>query len=255
MPAALLHADRGQPLLEPRRSLGRLGRYGLAKISLAGPQLHRLTQAIITAQLDDDRRDQIRSRVARSLVAADNPDTLGAGYDVTSACCRMGRYEEALSLGREGHRRSGRVLGPDHDRTLHFADVVATCLRYLGRYEKAHDIRQDTLIRARATRGQDSRFVFGVAHNLAVDLRILRRQAEASQLNAEIFRRRRTVLGDDHPHTMLSATDVARDMQLAGQITEALQLSTTTCPMHGGCSVPIIRRRLTPPTTLRDLCS
>lgn len=56
------------------RSLGRIGSYGLARIVDGGPQLHRLTQAVLRDQLTAEDTATYRAHAQAMLVAADPGD-------------------------------------------------------------------------------------------------------------------------------------------------------------------------------------
>jgi hypothetical protein len=60
-----------------RTRTARLGRYGLVKPSPDGPIMHRLTQAVLTDQLDPHTHDRTRALAEHLLAAATPPDATG----------------------------------------------------------------------------------------------------------------------------------------------------------------------------------
>lgn len=103
------------------RGIGRLGRYGLARVSEGTIQLHRLTQAIVAAT-DPDRAGTRRTVAA--LLATAVPDDTG------NEPATWPRWAQKL------HDRWRQDLGPDHHR-------------------RARDIDEDALARRRRIPGDD----------------------------------------------------------------------------------------------------
>lgn len=240
-----------------RRTLGLISRYGLARMSTKGLQLHRLTQAILRATSDVSTRDHTR-RLAEAIVVAARPDD-GRDPQYWSAWAALMPHILALapetasstqfrnlsldmvwfliSRGdiRAGHDLAERFyrawisqLGPGELDTLRAARHLASAYRRSGDYAQARDLDADALQRLRQVLGSDHALTLKAANNLAIDLRLTGDLAGAKVLNEDTLSRRRRVLGEDDPETLRTATNLATDLQELGHLTEAQVLGQDT---------------------------
>jgi hypothetical protein len=216
------------------RVLAQLTRYGLARLTAAGPMLHRLVRAILR---DTDPDPYLHRRIVEDLLIAARPDDgsdprwwprwtvllphiLAAGPATTdsyhlryTACSAVwsllarGDFRAALPLAEDLHR----AWRPDEDSALIIAHALAGIHRGLGDYERAREMDRDNLLRERRRRGDDDVRTLNAAHNLATDLRHLREFERARELDEDTLARRRRLFGDDDPQTLASASSLAID--------------------------------------------
>ncbi|GIF68268.1 ATP-binding protein [Asanoa ishikariensis] len=235
-------------------TVGRLGRYGLARVGPDGILLHRLVQAILRDDLTADEQAATRVRVERMLVAArpgdgntpahwprwtallphilaaDPANTSNnelrnlAGSAVWHLHAR-GDAHAALPLAEHLLAEWQRRHGPDDLVTIFGADNVAQCLHALGRYERARALDEDALARCRRLWGDDHEATLLLATHLAGDLYELGDYQRARALHEDALARRRRALGDDHKNTLISAMSLAVSLRALGEHDEALALS------------------------------
>ncbi|MBL7520782.1 tetratricopeptide repeat protein [Frankia sp. CNm7] len=245
-----------------RRSMGRLGRYGLVKVGPVGPLLHRLVQAIVRAHLDPDGRRAARARVEAMLVDAapgdpENPVwwSQWAGFlphllatdpvdspspqahrlacDAVWYLLARGDTHAAQRLAADMYHRWRDRFGPDDQRTLTAANRLARAHRDLGQYAQARDLDAETLTQRGRVLGADHPDTLTSASNLARDLRTLGDLARARALDEDTLARRGRVLGADHPDTLTSASNLARDLAALGEIAQARDLDAQTHARRG----------------------
>ncbi len=240
-----------------RRCLGRMGRYGLARIAEDRVQLHRLTQVIVRDTVPPGQRADQATVVEAVLTGMapgdpDNPvswpgwaellphlrtvDLAGTGNGAlrTYACnaiwylLRRGDTPTGHQLAQQLQQAWRAHLGPDDDHTLHVANNLAEAWRSFARYQQARELDEDTLDRCRRVLGPDHPDTLRSAGNLALDLHGLGEVEAARELDEDTLDRRRRVLGPDHPHTLGSASNLARDLRALGRHEDARQLEADT---------------------------
>jgi tetratricopeptide (TPR) repeat protein len=249
-----LRAVAGRPVAFGR-ALAQIGRYGLARLTDAGPVLHRLVQAVLRDT--DQDAGKHRDVVERLLVAAvpdDGTDPRwwprwsillphvlavdpggtanpGLRYMACNAVWHLlarGDAVTALPLVEDLHREWTSRHGPDEPTTLAVTYTLAAVQSGLGRHQEAHDNSQDNLIRRQRLLGDDHPSTLESANSLAVDLYNLGEYDQARRLNEDTLARRRRVLGDDHPSTLTSATNFAVDLYYLGKYDQARRLDEDT---------------------------
>ncbi len=239
------------------RSLGWAGSYGLARVD-RGLQLHRLTQAVLRDQLEEDETAVYRCYAQALLVAADPgngrdpvswpswarilPHLLAAdpatspSPDLRDLACHAawhlyyrGERYPARDLAAHLHRQWGEKLGPDDRHTLRAAHTLVLALASVGPYRQARQLGEDTLARCRRVLGDDDPVTLYAAHHLAVCLHEMGAFEQARQLHADNLVRRRRVFGDDHIDARCTAHYLGRDLRELGEVEAARQL-------HEDCS-------------------
>jgi tetratricopeptide (TPR) repeat protein len=240
-----------------RDTLGRLARYGLARVTENTVQLHRLTQAVLRDSRAPDQRRHDRVRLEQLIVAAapDNNGTDPASWPAwasllphllaldpattsrqlrRTACNALwylmmrGEYRTAQPLAQNWHQRWRADSDPDDIRLLRLASQLATAYRFLGQYQQARHLDEDTLARHRRVLGDGHPNTLTSANNLAIDLHELGEHEQARRLNEETLAHRRRVLGDDHPNTLTSASNLAADLHALGEHEQARHLDEDT---------------------------
>jgi len=239
-----------------RRSLGRIGRHGLARIQ-HGLHMHRLTQAILRDQIPTPHAAFFRSCAEGLLASADlgDPDDPaswaawaqflphllavdpGASSDpgLREQACNAAWYLLVRGDTRLGHQVADHLyrrwcdrLGPDDPHTLWAANSLARGWSELGQYAKARELDEDTLTRRRRVLGENHLKTLASASNLAADLYELGHVEEARQLDHDTLTRKRRTLGLDHPATLASASCLALDLHRLGDVDQARQLDEDT---------------------------
>jgi len=242
------------PSWKLRRSLGRLSRLGLARITEETIQFHRLTQAVLRDLHSPEERTRDREAVEALLVAAE-PDDDGTdsrswpawslllphllafdpaegGFALRSTACdavwyllMRGEYDTALPLAQAWHRRWLDLLGPDDQHTRLAAIREGRAHAHLGDYERARIIDEDLLTRQRRIVGEDHLTTLAAAGNLADSLRGLGEYERARALDEDTLARSERILGKDHPETLIVANNLGADLYLLGQHEESRDLA------------------------------
>lgn len=237
------------------RAAGRLIRLGLARTTPQGPQLHRLTQAILRDA--DPRPDDSATFVEQLLIAA-RPDDgtdpahwprwgrlfphIFAREPATSAnstfrglassavwyLLERGDARTALPLATELRDSWTQLFGSDDGSALRAAGLVAEAFRLLGNYEKAVELDEDVLIRQRLLFGDDHPDTLLAADNLVTDMYHTRELERARDLGEDTLSRRRRLFGDDDQETLRSAGSLANNLRDLGDLVRAREIEEDT---------------------------
>ena len=238
-------------------SLGRVGSYGLARIVDGGLQMHRLTQAILRAQLTVEGAAAYRAYAQALLVAANPGDELDpacwpawarilphllavdpantTSSDLRDLACRAAWYLRDRSDNYTGrdfaehlHRQWCEQLGPNDQYTLRIAYALMRILVNVGPYDLARQLGEDTLLRCRKVLGDNHPDTLHAANYFAVWLHEMGAFEQARQLNTDTLARRRRVFGDDHIDSHRSVYNLARDLRELGEVEAAQHLHEST---------------------------
>jgi tetratricopeptide (TPR) repeat protein len=226
------------------RAAGRLTRYGLARATTGGLQLHRLTQAVIR---DTDPHPDRHCRLVEQLLIAAKPDDgtdpamwprwslllphiLACNPAATDsdrlrrlafdACWHLlarGDAHTALPLAKHLHANWATRLGPDDPTTLLATSALGYAHRQLGHYTQARQLDEDALTRHRRLLGDDHPHTLNSADAVANTLQEMGEHEQARHLREDTLTRRRRLFGDDHPDTLGSANNLANDLYLLGE--------------------------------------
>ncbi|MFC0003942.1 FxSxx-COOH system tetratricopeptide repeat protein [Micromonospora siamensis] len=250
-------ADTAASVLELAWSRGRIRGYGLARIGEQTIQLHRLTQAILRDNLDQDRRRGLRKQAEAILAAACPDDGRDPTYwprwaqliphvtaldpaasdneEFRELACHASSYllsRGDLRAGRDFaerlHRGWTELLGPDDRQTLFAATNVANGDMSLGHYTEAQRLCEHIYQRRRHLLGDDDLDTLISANNLASNLHHLKQYDRAVELQQDTLERRRRIQGEDHPDTLTSAGNLAVVMRDVGKFEEAARLQHDT---------------------------
>ncbi|MEV6375477.1 FxSxx-COOH system tetratricopeptide repeat protein [Micromonospora musae] len=239
--------------LARRRSIARIGDYGLAKVSIEGVTLHRLVQAVLRDQMAPAAVQQLRARVETVLSMAEPgdprdpaawpswarllPHLLAADPASSSnsalrgVACRAivflivrGDARPAQRLANDLYREWRQTLGSDHPHTLKAATELVWAYRDLGELHQLRPLIEDTLARQVSALGEDHTDTLRSTSDLAVALNAQGHHERARQMHQEVLERRRRVLGEDHPDTLRSAANLASTLNSLGKYEQAREM-------------------------------
>ncbi len=140
----------------------------------------------------------------------------------TNMLRRLGRYQEALEIGRDTVDRLAAVRPADHADLLLAKNGLGATLVALGRYQEAHQLFDDSVRAFVKTLGEESPRTLQDRSNLAGVLALLGRYQEAADLDRATLLVRERVLKPRHPLTLETATRYARSLRLLGRYPESL---------------------------------
>ncbi|QXJ25731.1 tetratricopeptide repeat protein [Actinomadura graeca] len=240
-----------------RRSLGRIARYGLARVDQSNIQLHRLVQLIIAEKIDRTSLRRVRKCADRALASAcpdDSRDTASwerwehllphllatdlAGTSspaLRSAACRFvwyqlerGELERGEELARSLHYQWRVTLGPDDPQNLDAAHALVSAFIRQRRYAEIQSLVTEVFERRCNVLGIDHQDTLNSADHLASIMRELGELEVARALHEETLTRKKQVLGENHRDTMGTAHNLALDLRRLGLFEDALTLNEET---------------------------
>jgi tetratricopeptide (TPR) repeat protein len=238
-----------------------INRFGLARTDQGSETItvHRLVQAVLRDQVEEDRRAELRAVVHAALATANpgDPDIPAnwaeyaellphlwpsgavdsADEDVREWIIDSVRYQWKRSLHESGRELAERTLehwrqdgyggaGFDVDndaQTLMLRTQLSNIRRSQGALQEAYEMDRDILERFTATLGAEHSHTLAVANSLGADLRFLGRYDEARTLDRKTLDAARRTLGPDHPRTLMITNNLAVSDYLAGDRYAALE--------------------------------
>ncbi|NJP23285.1 FxSxx-COOH system tetratricopeptide repeat protein [Microbispora hainanensis] len=243
------------------RLVRELNRFALAKVDQRNNsvQVHRLVQAVLRDQMDDDERERTVHEVHRILLGArpregdtddpgnwprydeiwphlapsnaeecDEEETRQLLIDRVRYLYRRGEFDRALSLGRRLEELWIRKLG-DYDRqTLYLRFHMGNVLRSQGRYLEACDLNRAILEDQRRVLPDPHPHTLQTAGSLAADLRALGELSESLRMEQETYARTKELFFDDHPRVLAAANNLAVALRHVGDIGAARRLDQET---------------------------
>jgi TIR domain/Tetratricopeptide repeat len=248
LPAPLARAAADP--LSFRRTVARIGRLALGRISADSLSLHRLPRSMLRQSLSTssfaERLGQARVLLGAADAGKPNDVSSWPGYsrllphllaveaaESDDPACRevllaaqrylyySGQYQSALTLSGSTFQQWREHLGSDDDQTLWMARLVGDSTRALGRFGPASTVDTETLERRRRAFGEDHEGTLRAASGLAADLRGLGRRDEARRMDEATLARCRRVLGEDHELTLDVANNFAVDLRACGKPEDA----------------------------------
>lgn len=251
--------------LSERLMLGRIirdvSRFALVKVDQGSNslQIHRLVQAVIRAQMDEQEQHEARHELHKILVGArprqgetDDPQNWSTyeviwphlGPSVAEECddartrqllidwvryqWKVGEYEACLALAGRLDATWTRQLGPDDPQTLHLRFHIANVLRSQGRFREARDLDMAVLARQRTVLRADHPHTLMTAGSLAADHRALGEVAESLESDLRTYASFKEQFGEDHPRTLVAAFNLAISYRITGDYTAARRLDSDT---------------------------
>jgi tetratricopeptide (TPR) repeat protein len=237
------------------RAIRELGRFALVTISGRAISVHRLVQALLRGELDDQRQQEYRHDVHLILAAAApaNPADDRQWDRFRELLPHV--TSEATGLAECQDPRV-RTFALDMMRYLYLSDDLASCeslikrfieqwavssgaddlavltarrqygdvLRQLGRFSEAFETVQATRDTARSVLGDRDRLSLALANSLAADLRIRGDFTDALRLSEQSRRLHEEAFGRDDPQTMRAINGLAVDCGLNSDYRQARQL-------------------------------
>ncbi|GAA3201126.1 FxSxx-COOH system tetratricopeptide repeat protein [Actinocorallia longicatena] len=244
-----------------------LNRFALAKVSYGDNtmQVHRLVQAVVSAQMSAEERATACHDVHRILWGAkpaqegtdmptDDPanwpvfeqilphlnpsraaecpedETRQLLTDLVRYLWKRGEFIRALELGEALSARWLETFSADDQQLLYMRFQMNNALRSLGKFEAAYagDHEVYTKQRELPDIGPDHSHTLMTAGGLGADLNGLGRFREAMELYKETYDRQKANFGEDHPLTLSAANNVAVTFRLLGRYTDALAMDGDT---------------------------
>ncbi|MEU8335986.1 FxSxx-COOH system tetratricopeptide repeat protein, partial [Micromonospora tulbaghiae] len=239
--------------LARRRSIARIGDYGLAKVSIEGITVHRLVQAVLRDQLAPTAVEQLRTRIEKvlgmakpgdprdpaawqgwarllpHLLAADpasstNSDLRDLANRAIVFLIVRGDARPAQRLADHLYQQWRQTLGPDHPHALKAATELVWAYRDLGELNQLRPLIEDTLARQRLTLGEEHPHTLRSTSDLGVVLDTQGDHEQARQMHQDVLERRQRVLGEDHPDTLMSAGNLASTLLSLGKYDQARRM-------------------------------
>lgn len=251
-----------QPL-ELSNAVRELGR--LALITIDGPYIsvHRLTQALVRAELSVDQQREYRQEV-HSMLAAGAPQNPAdkstwsrwnamvahVGSDVTdlSHCMVPEHRTVAMNVIRylynSGDFRACRALadrfiehwteasGPDDPYVLDARRHLGNALRELGEYPLAYQTIESTWHSAERVFGPREPMTLALRNAFGADLRAKGEYVRARELDEETLELHEQEFGPDNPQTLRVKNNLALDYGFNGDYEAARELHETVYLMQ-----------------------
>jgi tetratricopeptide (TPR) repeat protein len=237
------------------RAIRELGRFALVTISGRSISVHRLVQALLRGELDDQRQQEYRHDVHLILAAAAPADPaddrqwdrfrellphvtsdatgLAECSDprVRAFALNMMRYlylsddlTSCESLIKRFITRWTVASGHDDLAVLTARRQYGDVLRQLGRFTEAYETVRVTLDASRRVLGEQDRLALALANAFAADLRIRGDFTEALQLSEQSRRLHEETFGRGDPQTMRAINSLGVDYGLNSDYRQARQL-------------------------------
>lgn len=238
-------------------SIGRVGRYALAKVSGGLLRAHRLTQAIIRDLMASEQRAATKARAERLLVASLYPrasfdfymdpdswprwaqllphllalDPATAGSRLRDMACHAvgylgsrGEYDAAHGFAMRLYEAWRVELGPDAEPTLQVAGLIVEACTRLDRPERVEDLAVDMCQRLHRIHGPDHRDTLLTGLRLTSLYYRMGRFDRAEEVATQYLARARSVFSEDEEVTRLLMTSVGNVLWRRGEHVEAQKL-------------------------------
>ena len=243
-----------QPILLAS-AIRELGRYALIRIDGPNISVHRLTQALVRAELTPDEQAKYRQEV-HSILAAGAPQSptdastwprwaelVGhVGSEVTDlAHCRLpehrnlalsvvrylfqsGDFKACLALARRFSNQWALESGTEHANVLDAQRHLGNALRELGEYQEARQTIHATMISAERALGLRNPLTLALRNAYGADLRAHGDFAEARELDEKTLKLHLEEFGPTDPQTLRVKNNLALDLGLNSKYQEAQKL-------------------------------
>lgn len=237
-------------------AIGALGRFALVTVVGRTITVHRLIQALLRGELEEEEQDRYRREVHLILAAAapanpaddrqwnryrellphvtsDTTDlTASANPTVREFALKMARYLYLSGDLASCQDLATRIIdqwtadsGPDDPHVLAAQRQVGDVLFGLGRYAEAYTVNELTLNRARAVLGEQDQNTLALQSARAANERALGNFQRALELDAETLKLNEAAFGPTAPQTLRSLSNLGLDYGLTGNYGAARELS------------------------------
>ena len=237
------------------RAIRELGRFALVKLDGRTLSVHRLIQALLRDDLDQDAQTGYQHEVHTILAAGapneptDSQQWLRYGEllpHVASAATELprsqseevrsfvrdilrylyysGDFASCLSLADRFITHWTKDSGPDSPDVLDAQRISGNALRELGRYNDAYQIVQATLEKARQALGNRNSLTLALQNAFASDLRARGDFAKAFALDRECLDLYEELFGGSDPRTLRAMNNLGLDHGLRSEYGKAAEL-------------------------------
>ncbi|MER6155584.1 FxSxx-COOH system tetratricopeptide repeat protein [Streptomyces sp. NPDC001868] len=254
------------PVLQESLMVGQvmreIGRFALAKVDQDDRtiQIHRLVQAVIRSQLDEEQQRHARHVVHTVLAGArpdkdeptDDPDNWPKfeviwphlrASDIRSCSedeprrllidrvrylWKRGAFPAAQNLAEELLAHWGSLLGEDDRQYLFLRCQLANVLRSRGRFVEAKNIDEDLLERQTRILGPTDAHTYITTSSLASDHAALGNYRKAEKLARDAHKGFSQLLNEAHPRTLMAANNLALALRMVGLYDDAREIDQNT---------------------------
>ncbi|MGW8380158.1 FxSxx-COOH system tetratricopeptide repeat protein [Streptomyces sp. ODS28] len=168
----------------------------------------------------------------RERLEPTDPRLLEAEQQHVNMLRRLGRYTDAVALGREVVEWLDSDPAARPVYRMRAQDSLAGSLLGIGRYEEAHELFEREAEEARATLGPTVPRTLFALSNLGVTQTLLGRYEQALATFREVLDERGRQLGDQHPRTLATTLKYARTLRLLGRYEKAVSVQQLNAQMH-----------------------
>ena len=238
-----------------------VNRFALLKVDQGNGsvRIHRLVQAVIRSQMNEEEQVEARHQVHGILSGArpsqgeaddptnwstydiiwphlgpslaeecDDPRTRQLLIDWVRYQWRHGEFESCLNLARRLEKLWRHHLGPDDPQTLRLQFHIGNVLRTQGRFRESRELDAFVLERQRAVLGPDHLYTLMTANGLAADLRALGDFQKALASDRVTYDKFKEWFGEDHERTLAAAHNLGCSLRLVGDPSAARRLDEVT---------------------------
>jgi serine/threonine protein kinase len=162
--------------------------------------------------------------VRRSMLGAQNPDTLNSMYDLAGVLMYESRHSEAEKWSGETLDSRRHRLGSEHRDTLRSMSQLAFILNREGRYPEAEKLNREALEMARRVLGPEDEVTRLITAHLGADLAYEGKYEDAEKTFREVLEVDRRRFGSDHPNVLLDMGNLAAVLHYEQRLNEAKKL-------------------------------
>src|ERR1022692_1542923 len=162
--------------------------------------------------------------IRRSILGAQNPDTLKSMNDLAIVLEDESRYAEAEKWSRATLDTRRHELGSEHRDPLNSMSQLALILNNKGRYPEAEKLNREALDAARRVFGPQDRMTKTAMQHLAIDLSYEGKYPDAEKAFREVLEIDRRTLVSDHPAVLADLNNLAASLLQQHRYTEAEKL-------------------------------
>jgi tetratricopeptide (TPR) repeat protein len=222
-----------------------LARFALVRIENRTIIVHRLVQALLRDDLDENAREKYRHDVHVILAASspkdpdnnatwpqyaqliahvtspitdlpscDTPTLRAFALEAVRYLYRSGAQEASLSLAERLIAKWTEDFGQDAPIVIDAQRHRGNALRELGKYPEAYEANRDTLERSTRVLGERNRLTLAMRNSFGADLRAHGDFAGARKLDEESLGLHEEVFGRDEPQTLRVMNNLALDYGL-----------------------------------------